>query len=75
MTNKTAVIEITNKTLINGVDIKDFKDSEVYDLIAAQEAEIARLEAIKAKPKKLVAEIAKRQEGIAALVAHLDSKE
>lgn len=75
MTNKTAVIEITDKTLINGVDIKDFKDSEVYDLIAAQEAEIARLEAIKAKPKKLVAEIAKRQEGIAALVAHLDSKE
>lgn len=75
MTNKTAIIEITNKTLINGVDIKDFKDSEVYDLIAAQEAEIARLEAIKAKPKKLVAEIAKRQEGIAALVAHLDSKE
>lgn len=75
MTNKTAVIEITNKTLINGVDIKDFKDSEVYDLIAAQEAEIARLEAIKSKPKKLVAEIAKRQEGIAALVTYLDSKE
>lgn len=75
MSNKAAIIEVTTKTLVNGVDIKDFKDSEIYDLIAAQEAEIARLEAIKAKPKKLVAEIAKRQEGIAALVAYLDSKE
>lgn len=75
MSNKAAIIEITTKTLVNGKDIKDFEDSEIYDLIAAQEAEIARLEAIKTKPKKLLTEIAKRQEGIAALVAYLDSKE
>lgn len=75
MSNKATIIEVTTKTLVNGKDIKDFSDAEVYQLIADQEAEIARLEAIKAKPKKLVAEIAKRQEGIAALVAHLDSKE
>lgn len=75
MSNKAAIIEVTTKTLVNGKDIKDFSDAEVYQLIADQEAEIARLEAIKAKPKKLVAEIAKRQEGIAALVAYLDSKE
>lgn len=75
MNAKTATIEVTTKTLVNGKDINDFSDAEVYQLIADQEAEIARLEAIKAKPKKLMAEIEKRQGGIAALVAYLDSKE
>jgi hypothetical protein len=68
-------IEISTKTLINGQDINDFKDAQIYDLIAAQEAEIDRLSAIKTKPKKLMAEIEERQAGIAALVAHLDSKD
>lgn len=72
--NKTA-IEITTVTLVNGRNVGDLSDGEVYNLIAEQEKEIERLEAIKTKPKKLVAEIAKRQAGIAALVAHLDSKE
>lgn len=75
MSNKAAIIEVTTKTLINGVDIKEYSDAQIYQLIADQEAEIARLEAIKTKPKKLVAEIEKRQAGIAALVAYLDSKE
>lgn len=68
-------IEITTKTLINGVDISTMSDSQVYDLIADQEAKIKELEKIEAKPKKLTAEIAKRQAGIAALVAHLDATE
>lgn len=72
--NKTAIIEITTKTLVNGQDVATMSDASIYDLIAAQEAEIERLSAIKAKPKKLMAEIEKRQAGIAALVAHLDSK-
>lgn len=75
MNAKTAIIEVTTQTLVNGKDVKDFSDAEVYQLIADQEAEIDRLNAIKAKPKKLVAEIEKRQAGIAALVAYLDSKE
>lgn len=72
---KPAIIDITTKTLVNGTDIKDMADSQVYDLIASQEAAIADLEKINAKPKKLVAEIDKRKAGIAALVAYLDSKE
>jgi len=75
MNAKTAIIEVTTKTLINGIDIKEYSDAQVYQLIADQEAEIDRLSTIKAKPKKLVAEIEKRQAGIAALVAYLDSKE
>jgi len=72
--NTAAAIEITTKTLVNGTNVADLSDAAIYDLIAKQEAEIERLEAIKAKPKKLVAEIAKRREGIQALVNHLDSK-
>lgn len=70
----TTNIAIETKTLVNGKDIKDYTDASIYDLIAAQEAEIERLEAIKTKPKKLVAEIEKRKAGIQALVDHLDSK-
>ena len=73
--NTTAVIEVTTKTLVNGQDVAAMSDASIYDMIAAQEAEIERLSAIKTKPKKLMAEIEKRQAGIAALVAHLDSKE
>lgn len=70
-----AIIEITTKTLVNGKDVADMKDSEVYALIAAQEAKVKELEAITTKPKRLVAELAKRQAGIQALVDYLDSKE
>lgn len=73
--SKTEIITIETKTLINGVEISTFKDSEIYSLIAAQESEINSLEQIKAKPKKLIAEIEKRKAGIEALVAYLDSKE
>lgn len=70
-TTKTPIV-ITTKTLVNGQDIAEMADSQVYDLIARQEADIKELEKIEAKPKKLVAEIEKRRAGIAALVAHLD---
>ena len=75
MTATKTPIEITTKTLINGVDVKDYTDSQIYTLIAGQEADIKELEKIEAKPKKLVAEIEKRKAGIAALVTYLDSKE
>lgn len=65
-------IEITTKTLVNGVDVTTMTDSQVYDLIAAEETKIKELEKIEAKPKKLTAEIQKRKDGILALVAHLD---
>lgn len=71
----TAAIKITTKTLINGQDITDFTDSQIFDLIAQQEKTIEKLREIKAQPKKLVKELAERQAGIAALVAYLDSQE
>lgn len=73
--NKTDIIKIETKTLVNGVDVATMDDSEVYSLIHAQEALIEDLDKIKAKPKKLVAEIEKRKAGIQALVDYLDSKE
>lgn len=68
-------ITITTTTFVNGADISKMADSEVFGLIASEEAVIEDLKKIKAQPKKLVAEIAKREAGIAALVAYLDSKE
>lgn len=73
--NKTDIIKIETKTLVNGVDVATMDDSEVYSLIRAQEALIEDLDKIKTKPKKLVAEIEKRKAGIQALVDYLDSKE
>lgn len=72
-TNMTKPITITTKTFVNGVDISTMADAEVYDLIAQQESEIERLAKIKARPRKLVEELAKRQAGIDLLVAYLDS--
>lgn len=69
------IITITTTTFVNGADISKMADSEVFGLIASEEAVIEDLKKIKAQPKKLVAEIAKREAGIAALVAYLDSKE
>lgn len=73
--NTTTAIKITTKTLINGQDVADFTDSQIFDLIAQQEKTIEKLREIKAQPKKLVKELADRQAGIAALVAYLDSRE
>jgi hypothetical protein len=58
-------ITVTTITLVNGVDASKMTNAEIFDLIEA-------LKKIKAQPKKLVAEIAEREAGIAALVAHLD---
>jgi hypothetical protein len=66
-------ITITTKTFANGTDISTMADAEVFNLIAEQEAEIEGLKKIKAQPKKLIDEIAKREAGIAALVTYLDN--
>lgn len=74
-TTVNKAIAITTITLANGNDVSKMTDAEVFDMIAQQEAQIETLKKIKAQPKKLVAEIAAREAGIAALVAHLDSKD
>ena len=71
----TKAITITTKTFANGNDVATMSDSEIYNLIAAQEAEIRELEKITTKPKRLVKEIESRQAGVKALVDYLDTKE
>lgn len=68
------MLKITTKTLINNVDIADKTNDQLFDAIAQAEAEITKLNAIKSKPKALVAKIDELSAGIAALVAHMDSK-
>lgn len=70
-----AIITITTKTLVNGQDVANFTNAQLYDLIAQQEKKLQELDAIKNKPKALKKELADRQAGIDALVTHLDSRE
>ena len=72
--NAQQPFELNTKTYLNGVDLDTLPNSELYAQIQAQEDAIEKLQAIKAKPKSLLAEIKKRQAGIEALVAYLDSK-
>lgn len=74
MSNITTPIEVTTKTLVNGIDVTTLKDADIYSLISNEEAKIEDLQKIKAQPKKLLAEIERRQAGIAALVAYLDAQ-
>lgn len=74
-TVNTKPITVTTKTttFINGVNADHIRPAELYDLIASEEAKIRTLEAIDHKPVMLQQEIKQRKDGIAALVAHLDS--
>lgn len=71
----TKAITITTKTFANGNDVATMSDGEIYNLIAAQEAEIRELEKIHNKPKRLLKELESRQAGVKALVDYLDTKE
>lgn len=74
-TVNTKPLTITTKTFtyVNGVDVNNYSANELYDTIAREESKIRALEAIDNKPVMLQQEIARRKDGIAALVAHLDS--
>lgn len=71
---QSIMLNITTKTLINGVDIADKTNDQLFDAIAQAEAEIAKLNAIQSKPKALVVKIEELKAGIAALVSHMDAK-
>lgn len=75
-TMNTTPITVTTKTFtyVNGTDINNFRSADLYDLIAREEDQIRKLEAIENKPVTLQQEIARRRQGIADLVAHLDSQ-
>lgn len=68
------ITTITNQTLVNGRNVKDMPDSELFSLIADEEARIEELSKIKAQPKRLKDEIAKRQQAVLDLVALLDKE-
>lgn len=73
--NAQQPFELNTKTYLNGVDLDTLPNSELYAQIQAQEDAIEKLQAIKAKPKSLLAEIAARQAGIDSLVAFMNERE
>lgn len=71
--------KLITKTFVSSADAKmqdvtTLTDDEIFDLIAQAEAEIAKLEAIKTKPKKLQQRINDLQAGITEITAYLDAK-
>lgn len=73
MNTKPLTITTKTTTYVNGVDVNNYSANELYDMIAREESKIRALEAIENKPVMLQQEIARRKDGIAALVAHLDA--
>ena len=72
---KTQAIEVTTQVNINGVNAANYRDAQLYSMIQQQEGEIEALLAITNKPQSLLAEIAKRQAGIDALVGYLNDRD
>lgn len=68
-------LEIKDQTLINGRDIKEYGDKELYTLLAREHKEIETLETLAIKPKKLLRQIAERKEQLGKLVELIDRDE
>jgi len=71
----TKLIKIESRVFVNGTDVSNFADADLYNLIAEQEKAIGELEKIQTKPKRLQNEIAERRAGIEALVKMLDERD
>lgn len=61
--------------LLNGRNIKDMSDAEIYKIIADTEHEIERLSAIKARPARLVKLIDQMTKGLHELVDFLNAQD
>ena len=72
---KTQAIEVTTQVNVNGVNAANYSDAQLYGMIQQQEYEIKALNALQNKPQSLLAEIAKRQAGIDALVGYLNDRD
>lgn len=66
--------KIETQILIDGIDAKNYTDDQLFEKIRAAEAEIARLEALKTKPKALSQRITELNTGIVQLVAYMDGR-
>ena len=73
--NSAMRFEIRDQTLLNDKDIASYEDSELFAMIAQAEARIERLEKIKKKPNRLVAEINRLNAGIDTLVDVLNKRD
>lgn len=71
----TTILTLTTKHYINGTDISTLSNSQLYQMIAQQEASIKDLEAITNKPNSLTKEIADRKASIDTLVAFLNDRD
>ena len=71
----TTILTLTTKHYINGTDISTLSNSQIYNLIAQQEAAIKDLEAITNKPNSLTKEIADRKASIQTLVDFLNNRD
>lgn len=71
----TPMKTIETKTFIAGQDASKMSDTQIFRQIASLEADIVKLEAIKAKPKKLLAVIDQANADIAALVKYVDERD
>lgn len=72
---KTQAIEVTTQVNVNGVNAANYSDAQLYSMIQQQEGEIKALDGLQNKPQSLLAEIAKRQAGIDALVGYLNDRD
>ena len=71
----TSILTLTTKHYINGTNIASLSNSQIYNLIAQQEAAIKDLEAIANKPNSLTKEIADRKASIQTLVDFLNDRD
>jgi len=73
-TPMTSSIVIKNVTYIDGIDINELTDAQIFNRISHAEEEIKSLKQIKAKSKKLAKSITEKQQNIDDLVALVDAR-
>ena len=73
--NKDFSVKIEEQTVVNGQVIKDTTpDNDLLSVISQAEAEIAKLDKMKTKPRVVTNRIAELEAGITAVVAILDAR-
>lgn len=73
-TPKETTVNIENKTYIDGINIVDLSDDQLFQKIAAAEAQIAVLKKIENKPEKLTQKIVQMGLDIQQLVKLIDAR-
>ena len=76
--NQTSIEPITSiddRIFVNGCDISDVSDVDLYEIIYATEERIRHFDAINNKPKKLLIMLDKLEADVKKLVAYIDARE